>query len=82
MPPNGSPDPPSAPWLAEDLLPKTTLDGETGVWRDKAEPMSLAQIEAHLRNQKADDTAPIHWVEVPGCSRVAHVSEIPELWEA
>ena len=82
MPPNGSLDSQSAPWLAEDLLPKTTLDGETGVWRDKAEPMSLAQIEAHLRNQKADDTAPIHWVEVPGCSRVAHVSEIPELWEA
>ncbi len=72
----------SAPWLAADLLPETTLGGATGVWRDKSEPMSFTQIEAHLRNQRADEKVPIHWVEVPGCSRVTHVSEVPELWEA
>ncbi|MCX6869888.1 MAG: rhomboid family intramembrane serine protease [Verrucomicrobia bacterium] len=44
--------------------------------------MSFDQIETHLRNQKTDEKAPIHWVEVPGCSRVTHVSEVPELWEA
>ncbi|MFM7816324.1 MAG: hypothetical protein ACKPGI_05065 [Verrucomicrobiota bacterium] len=43
--------------------------------------MSFDQIEAHLRNQRTDEKAPIHWVEVPGCSRVSHVSEVPELWE-
>ena len=44
--------------------------------------MSLADIAAHLRDQKADEKAPIHWVEVPNAPRVVHVSEIPELWEA
>jgi membrane associated rhomboid family serine protease len=68
--------------LAEDLLPETTLGGGTGVWRGKSEPMEFSQIEAHLRNQEADEKEPIHWVEVPGYSRVMHVSEIPELWEA
>ena len=63
-------------------MPETTLGGDTGVWRGKSEPMTFTQIEAHLRNQRADEKAPIHWVEVPGYSRVMHVSEIPELWDA
>ena len=44
--------------------------------------MSQADIAAHLRDQKADEKAPIHWVEVPNAPRVVHVSEVPELWEA
>lgn len=82
MPLDRSLSPQSAPWLEEDLLPETTLGGETGVWRDGSEAMSFTQIEAHLRNQRIDEKAPIHWVEVPGRSRVSHVSEVPELWEA
>lgn len=44
--------------------------------------MSLPDIEAQLRDQKADEKAPIHWVEVPNAPRVVHVSEVPELWVA
>ena len=29
------------PWLEEDLLPETTLGGDSGVWRGKSEPMSF-----------------------------------------
>ena len=72
----------SAPWLAADLLPEASLGGEPGVWRGRSELMSLADIAAHLRDQKADEKAPIHWVEVPNAPRVVHVSEVPELWEA
>ena len=72
----------SAPWLAVDLLPEASLGGEPGVWRGRSELMSLADIAAHLRDQKADEKAPIHWVEVPNAPRVVHVSEVPELWEA
>lgn len=82
MPPNGSPNPPSAPWLAEDLLPETTLGGETGVWRDGSTPMSLLQIEAELRSQSSEEKSPLHWVEMPGSPRVVHVSEVSELWDA
>lgn len=58
------------------------MGGEPGVWRGKSELMSLADIAAQLRNQKADEKAPIHWVEVPNAPRVVHVSEVTELWEA
>ena len=44
--------------------------------------MSLADIAAQLREQKVEEKAPIHWVEVPNTPRVVHVSEVPELWEA
>ena len=82
MPSVGSPNSQSAPWLAVDLLPEASLGGEPGVWRGRSELMSLADIAAHLRDQKADEKAPIHWVEVPNAPRVVHVSEVPELWEA
>lgn len=82
MPPGENPTAPSAPWLAEDLLPEAALGGEPGVWRGKSEPTSLTEIASRLRSQKADEPAPIHWVEVPNAPRVMHVSEVPELWEA
>lgn len=92
MPSAGNPNSPSAPWLAEDLLPEASLGGQPGVWRGSggapgvwvgnSESVSLPDIEARLRDQKVDEKAPIHWVEVPGCPRVVHVSEVPELWEA
>ena len=82
----------SAPWLAADLLPEASLSGQSGVWRGSggepgvwsggSELMSLADITARLRDQKAEEKAPIHWVEVPNAPRVVHVSEVPELWEA
>ena len=56
--------------------------GEPGVWTGKSELTSLAEIAAQLRNQKAEEQAPIHWVEVPNVPRVVHVSEVPELWKA
>ncbi len=77
----GHPVRPTAPWLAEDLLPETSLGGATGVWRGKSERMDLGDIEARLRDQKADDKTPIHWVEIPGTPRVVHVSEVAGLWE-
>ena len=82
----------SAPWLAPDLLPEASLGGqsgvwrgvggETGVWSGKSESVSLADIAARLRDQKADEKEPVHWVEVPNTPRVVHISEVPELWEA
>ena len=72
----------SAPWLAADLLPEASLGGQSGVWRGKSELISLAEIAAQLRDQKAEEKAPIHWVEVPNAPRVVHISEVPELWEA
>ncbi len=58
------------------------MGGEPGVWRGTSLRMSLADIAGQLRDQKADEKAPIHWVEVPGAPRVTHVSEVPELWQA
>lgn len=82
MPFVGNPNSQTAPWLAADLLPETSLGGQAGVWRGKSELMSLAEIAAQLREQKVEEKAPIHWVEVPNTPRVVHVSEVPELWEA
>lgn len=58
------------------------MGGEAGVWRGKSELMSLAEIAAQLREQKVEEKAPIHWVEVQNTPRVVHISEVPELWEA
>jgi membrane associated rhomboid family serine protease len=82
MPPVGNPSAPSAPWFAEDLLPEASLGGQSGVWRGQSELMSLTDIAAQLRTQKAEEKAPIHWIEVPHAPRVVHISEVPELWEA
>ena len=82
MPSVGNPNSQSAPWLAANLLPEASLGGEPGVWRGKSELMSLTDIAAQLREQKAEEKAPIHWVEVPNTPRVVHISEVPELWEA
>jgi len=82
MLPVENPNPQSAPWLAPDLLPEVSLGGQSGVWRGKSELMSLAEIEAQLRDQKVDEKAPIHWIEIPNAPRVVHVSEVQELWEA
>lgn len=77
-----SPGSRSAPWLAADLLPEASLGGQSGVWRGKSELMSLTLIAGQLRDEKLDEKAPIHWVELPDVPRVIHVSEVPELWEA
>jgi len=82
MPSVRNPNAQSAPWLAEDLLPEASLGGQSGVWRGKSELTTLAAIAAQLRDQKAEEKAPIHWVEVPDTPRVVHISEVPELWEA
>ena len=77
-----NPNSQSAPWLAPNLLPEASLGGEPGVWRGQSELMSLPEIAAQLRDQKREEKAPIHWVEVPNAPRVVHISEVPELWEA
>jgi len=41
MPPSRRFNPQSAPWLAEDLLPETTVGEDAGVWRGKSEPMTF-----------------------------------------
>jgi len=82
MPSVEKPHSQSAPWLAVDLLPEASLGGQPGVWCGKSEQTSLTDIAAKLREQKAEEKAPIHWVEVPNTPRVVHVAEVPELWEA
>jgi hypothetical protein len=48
----------SPPWFAEDLLPETSLGGDTGVWRGQSEQLGIADIAAQLRNQKEGGKGP------------------------